>query len=71
MAHITSMPLVARTFGTARVTVGLGIPHPVGDPTVAPLEEAKIRDRVVDRALHTLTSAVPSNEGGEADGGDL
>ena len=39
-----------------RVVPGVGIPHPLGNPSLDPVSEQKLRRDKVERALEALTT---------------
>ena len=41
-----------------RIVAGVRIPHPVGNPTVAPDKEIDVRTAIAERALEVLTKSV-------------
>lgn len=52
------MTSIAETVGANRIVTGVRIPHPCGDPTLAPERERALRDRIVQTALQALATDV-------------
>lgn len=57
-AEITALPTIAREMGVNRIVVGVGIPHPLGDPALPKEEERGLRRRIVETALRALETPV-------------
>lgn len=55
---ITALPTIAQMIGANRVLRGRAITAPTGDPSLAAGEEAKLRRRIVERALEMLSTDV-------------
>jgi len=51
---ICTLTRLAETVGANRIYPALGIPHPLGDPTLPPAEEKQVRKRIVRDALQEL-----------------
>lgn len=58
VALITPLPAVALRIGATRIVVGVGIPHPVGDPSANPEDEYALRRSLVERALTALETPI-------------
>jgi glycine reductase len=58
VSYITTLTTLATDVRANRIIAGVRIPHPVGNPTVAPEKEAEIRRAFAKRALEVLTVAV-------------
>lgn len=56
------MPNVALNVGANRILVGVGITHPLGDPSLDPAREAELRARLVGRALVLLATPVSGQQ---------
>jgi betaine reductase len=52
------MTPVAEMVGAHRIVTGSGIVHPLGLATASPDEEQRLRRRVLERALHALSTPV-------------
>ena len=60
---ICTLTSIAVTVGANRVVPALGIPHPLGDPRLAPAEETSARKNLVAQALHLLCSSESTQKG--------
>ena len=52
--QITSALPVAKMIGANRLVLGNGIVHVVGDATISPEEEKRLRRRLIEKALAAL-----------------
>jgi glycine reductase len=57
-AHVCSIVPISRTVGANRIVPAVAIPHPLGDPALAPADERALRRQLVERALGALATAV-------------
>ena len=55
---MTTLTTLATEVRANRIVAGVRIPHPVGNPTLAPDKEIALRVAVVKRALEVLTLRV-------------
>jgi glycine reductase complex component B subunit gamma len=55
---VTALPTIAQMVGANRVLRGVSIAHPTGDPALPAEDEARLRRRIVDRALAMLATEV-------------
>jgi glycine reductase complex component B subunit gamma len=55
---VTAMAQMAQQVGAARVVTGRKIPHPCGDPNLAPEFDLMVRKEIVDCALTALSQPV-------------
>jgi glycine/betaine/sarcosine/D-proline reductase family selenoprotein B len=55
---ITALGPVAMQLGANRVVAGRKIPHPVGDPGLAPDDELRLRVGIVRAALAAVGSSI-------------
>lgn len=51
---VTALPTIAQMVGANRILHGVSIAHPTGDPSLATGDEARLRRRIVERALQML-----------------
>ena len=58
IVHIATIVPISLTVGANRIVPGVAIPHPLGDPELAPDEELALRRSLVERALRALTTEV-------------
>lgn len=54
MAQITSLPNIAMMANSNRIVLANGIVHPVGDASLSPEEERKLRRIIIQKALEAL-----------------
>ena len=57
-AHVCSIVTISQTVGANRIVPSVAIPHPLGDPDLAPSDERALRRRLVERALQALCTEV-------------
>jgi glycine reductase len=57
-AHVCSIVPISRTVGANRIVPAIAIPHPLGDPALAPADERALRRRLVELALAALATAI-------------
>ena len=57
-AHICSIVPISKTVGANRIVPSIAIPHPLGDPDLAPEAERALRRRLVERALEAVCTPV-------------
>jgi glycine reductase len=57
-ALLTAMTSMAKVAGANRILSSGLIPHPVGDPTRAPAEEALWRKSQVQKALNAVATSI-------------
>lgn len=55
---MTTLTTLAMDMRANRIVAGVRIPHPVGNPTVAPDKEIEIRTAIAERAVEVLTKSV-------------
>lgn len=58
VVHICTITPISLTVGANRIVPAVAIPHPLGDPNMTHEEEYKLRERLVERALHALETEV-------------
>ncbi len=58
VAHVCSIVTISRTVGANRIVPSVAIPHPLGDPELAPEAERALRRRLVERALRAVATDV-------------
>lgn len=56
--HICTVTPISKTVGANRIIPAVAIPHPLGDPSLEPAEEKKLRRRIVEKALQALTTDI-------------
>jgi betaine reductase len=55
---ICTLVSIAKYVGANRIVPGLGIPHPLGDPSLTSEEEKKKRRALVEKSLRALTTSI-------------
>jgi glycine reductase len=58
VVHMCTVVPISLTVGANRIVPTVAIPHPFGNPTLAPDEEKQLRRRLVERALAALQTDV-------------
>lgn len=58
VVHICTVVPISLTVGANRIVPAVAIPHPLGNPALTPAEEKEIRSKLVDKALHALSTEV-------------
>ena len=58
VAYVTTLTSLAEDVRANRIVAGMRIPHPVGDPALAPAKELELRTAFARRALEVLTLPV-------------
>ncbi len=58
VVHICTVTPISLTVGANRIVPAVAIPHPLGNPALAPAEEKKLRRSIVEKALKALTTPV-------------
>lgn len=58
VAHVCSIVTISRTVGANRIVPSVAIPHPLGDPSLAPKAERALRRRLVECALRAVSTPV-------------
>jgi glycine reductase len=58
VVHMCTVVPISLTVGANRIVPTVAIPHPLGNPALAPDEEKQLRRRLVQRALAALQTEV-------------
>ncbi len=58
VVHICTVVPISLTVGANRIVPAIAIPYPLGDPTLEPTEEKKLRRKLVEKALKSLQTEV-------------
>jgi glycine reductase len=58
VVHIATIVPISLTVGANRIVPAVAIPHPLGNPELAEVEEKSLRLRLVSQALHALQTEV-------------
>jgi betaine reductase len=58
VVHMCTVVPISLTVGANRIVPTVAIPHPLGNPAMAPAEEKVLRRRLVEKALQALQTPV-------------
>ncbi len=58
VVHMCTVVPISLTIGANRIIPAIGIPYPLGDPTLGEVESKKIRTKLVNKALEALMTPV-------------
>ncbi len=58
VVHMATVVPISLTIGANRIIPGVGIPYPLGDPTLGEEKSKKLRRSLVERALNALETEV-------------
>lgn len=58
VVHMATVVPISLTIGANRIIPGVGIPYPLGDPTLGEEKSKKLRRSLVERALDALQTEV-------------
>ena len=58
VVHIATVVPISLTIGANRIVPAIGIPYPLGDPTLGEEADKKIRRKIVLKALSALKTDV-------------
>ena len=58
VVHACSIVPISKTVGANRIVPTIAIPHPFGDPELAPEEEKTLRSELVRKALQALCTPI-------------
>ncbi len=58
VVHICTVTPISMTVGANRIVPAIAIPHPLGNPGLEKADEKKLRRKLVETALHALTTEV-------------
>lgn len=58
VVHICTVTPISMTVGANRIVPAIAIPHPLGNPALSLEEERAIRRRLLEKALHALSTPV-------------
>jgi glycine reductase complex component B subunit gamma len=58
VVHIATVVPISLTVGANRIVPAVAIPHPLGNPSLDPAEEKRLRAKIVKKALEALTVEV-------------
>lgn len=58
VVHICTVVPISLTVGANRIVAATAIPYPLGNPTLKPDEEKRLRRAIVEKALEALQTEV-------------
>jgi len=58
VVHVCTVVPISLTVGANRIVPAVAIPHPLGNPALAPEDEYKLRLKLVKKALDALSTEV-------------
>lgn len=58
VVHMCTVTPISLTVGANRIVPTIAIPHPLGNPALAPEDEYALRKKLVTRALEALQTEV-------------
>jgi len=58
VVHVCTVVPISLTVGANRIVPAVAIPHPLGNPALAPEDEYKLRLKLVKKALGALSTEV-------------
>ena len=58
VVHVCTVTPISMTVGANRIVPAIAIPHPLRNPALDKAEEKALRRRIVEKALHALTTEV-------------
>ena len=58
MVHICTVTPISLTVGANRIVPAIAIPHPLGNPSLTLDEEKALRRKLIDKALHALSTEI-------------
>jgi betaine reductase len=58
IVHMATITTISESVGANRIVPTVAIPHPVGNPNLAPEDEYTLRKELVGRALNALATEI-------------
>lgn len=58
IVHMATITTISESVGANRIVPTVAIPHPVGNPKLAPEDEKTLRKAMVKRALNALSTEI-------------
>lgn len=58
VVHIATVVPISKTIGANRIVPAVGIPYPIGDPTLGEEKSKEIRRELVERGLKALQTEI-------------
>jgi len=58
VVHVCTVTPISMTVGANRIVPAVAIPHPLGNPSLAPAEEKQLRRKILTTALDALSTEV-------------
>ena len=58
VVHVCTVTPISMTVGANRIVPAVAIPHPLGNPSLTPEDEKKLRRKILTTALEALSTEV-------------
>jgi len=58
VVHVCTVVPISLTVGANRIVPAVAIPHPLGNPSLEPVDEKKLRRTIVEKSLKALQTEV-------------
>ncbi len=58
VVHMCTVVPISLTVGANRIVPTIAIPHPLGNPSLDPTDEKKLRRKLIEKALKALETEV-------------
>jgi glycine reductase len=58
VVHVCSIITISQTVGANRIVPAIAIPHPLGNPKLAPKEEEEVRLNLLKKSLKALQTPI-------------
>ncbi len=58
VVHMCTVVPISLTVGANRIVPTIAIPHPLGNPSLDPIDEKKLRRKLIEKALKALETEV-------------
>jgi len=58
VVHVCTVTPISMTVGANRIVPAVAIPHPLGNPALAPADEKQLRRKILNTALKALSAEV-------------
>lgn len=58
VVHLCTITPISKTVGANRIVPTIAIPHPLGNPALDPVDEKKLRRKIVEKGLKALQTEI-------------
>jgi len=58
VVHVCTVTPISMTVGANRIVPAIAIPHPLGNPSLTPENEKKLRRKILTTALNALSTEI-------------